>query len=107
MIQFPLQKYFDDNFWISNHSYDYQFRRRYEDGFLIIECDLPGIDKEEIQIDYLPDTKIFHIFVKDKIDNDIYINKQIVDDKIEAELSLGVLKIRAPLLKSSKRIQIK
>ena len=96
--------------WVYNYT-TFQNRASFhvteEKDKVTIECNLPGIAKEEIELDYHGDKLKLHIFVKDKVDKDIWFTTAIDEENIEARLDLGVLKITAPILNSSKRIQIK
>ena len=85
----------------------FSFQITEENDKVTIECNLPGIEKKDVEINYHGDKLKINIFVKEKFDKDIWLTSAIDDEKIEASLELGVLKIVAPLLNSSKRIQIK
>ena len=99
---------FPKSFWSTNHTGSHSYRLWEEDGYIHIELDLPGTNKEDIELKYdnSPSKQRFHIFVKEKIDNYIYPTRQIIPDLITAKLDLGVLKIKAQIEDSSKQIQI-
>jgi len=103
MIAFAGPSYVTDHTFV----YNYSFSVSEKDNEVIITGSLPGIDKKDVELTYHSDNKTFHIFVKDKIDRYIKIRYPIVEEEIEAELSLGILKVRAPILNSSRSIQIK
>lgn len=101
---------FDIHPWVYNYTTfqdRYSFHVKEEKDQIIAEVSLPGIKKEELELDYHGDKLKLHIFVKDKVDKDIWFTVAIDEENIKAELDLGVLKITAPVLNSSKRIQIK
>ena len=101
-----LMKTFDP-FWSYNHTASFTNKWEIKDNAVHIEVTLPGIDKGDVELKFCADREIINIFVKDKIDKDIILYRQIDPEKIEAELSLGVLRIRAPLKNQDRKIEIK
>jgi HSP20 family molecular chaperone IbpA len=93
-------------FWVTNHTGSRYYKLWEEDDHVNLEIDLPGVDKKDIELRYLPENKMFHIFVKEKIDTHIRSPQPINADITTSKLELGILKIRAPILNSSKQIQI-
>ena len=85
----------------------YSYEQYEEDGNIIININLPGVNKKEAQLSYNEDSKKFTIFAKEKVDDNIYIQRQIEPEKVEAILEDGVLRIRAPIKNSDRQIQIK
>jgi len=81
--------------------------QRVEDGNILIDYKLPGVKKEEVELSYNEDYNIITIFVEGNEYKNINLLKAIVPEKAEAELELGVLKIRAPIKDSNKIIKIK
>lgn len=114
---FPMRQLKYDTFKLDVHE---------ESGAYLIEADLPGIKKEDISINYhdgLLDISVNHETSKDT-ETKTYIHRErthtsmhrsldlgdLDDEKIEAELKDGVLKIKAPkinLVHSKKQILIK
>ena len=77
-----------------------------KEDHLEAELKLPGIKKDEIEIKYIADRNIINVFVKDKIDEDVYLNRQIAPEGIKASLDLGILLIKAPIKNTDKKIEI-
>lgn len=101
-----FNRYFPDYSYSTSYFLD-KDAVKYEDGQMTMTFELPGLDKKDIDLSYHPDRQLFHIFVKDRLSKNLYLTRAIDDNNIEAELSLGVLKVRAPILNRSKSIQIK
>lgn len=82
------------------------------DGAYLVEAEMPGIKKEEIQLDYYNDSLIIFVQKQEEIneDKDNYIHrerrmsamqrsiylKDINEEAIEAKLEDGILKVIAP-----------
>ncbi|PKK94307.1 MAG: Hsp20/alpha crystallin family protein [Tenericutes bacterium HGW-Tenericutes-6] len=117
----------DDFFSMRQLKYDtFKLDLHEENGAYLIEADLPGIKKEDISINYRDgrlDISVKHETAKDT-ETKTYIHRErthqsmhrsldlgdLNDEKIEAELKDGVLKIKAPkanLVQTRKQITIK
>ena len=100
-IQYPAP------FWSYDSTYRYHYTMREEEDNILIDVTLPGIEKQDINLSYNEEKAILNVKIGEKIDTDIYLQRHINPDKIEAELELGILKIKAPVKNSNKTIQIK
>lgn len=94
-------------FWFSNHTSSGSWFYEIKDDKIYIEVALPGILKDDVKLTYRSGEEIINIFVKEKIDKDIRISRQIDPDNIDAHLDLGVLKIVAPIKNTDKEIKIR
>ena len=92
--------------WSTTLDWYSEFQRE-EDDKILLDIKLPGVKKEDIQLSYNQEHNYNTVFVKDKVDKTIGLYRTVDPDKIEAELELGILKVKAPLKNSNKIIQIK
>lgn len=76
-----------------------------------ISINLPGVNKEEIELSYGSDRlygEKFNIKVPNKnIDRDIFLDHPVDPDKADITLDLGVLNITAPLIDTMRKLAIK
>ena len=79
------------------------------DKGISLKIKLPGIKKENIELKYLSSGAINVTVISDGdvlVNQDIYPQRQIDPEGIEAKLDLGVLTITAPVLNTDKIIRI-
>ncbi len=109
-----IDDFFNDSFFplrtLRNDTFKVDIKETDKDYF--IEAELPGVKKEEIQLDYKDDRLIISVQRKEEInqDKDNYIHRErrmasmqrsiylrdINEEAIEAKLEEGVLKISIP-----------
>lgn len=94
-------------FWSYSNQSAYLYTRKEEDGHIVFEIELPGIEKDSVSISHSSETNSINIKVNDRDLGDIRVLRLIDADNIDAELNLGILKIRAPIKNSNKAIPIK
>ena len=82
------------------------YKQEEKDDKITIEIQLPGVAKEEIAIKYNSESRHINVTVPEKIDQSIYLYRQINPDGIKAKLDLGVLTITAPILNTDRDIKI-
>ena len=91
----------------SNVTYAPTYKTEEIDGKIVGTIELPGRDKEEIDIKYQSESRSIRVEVKDGPNFSIYLSRQIDSDNITAELAKGILTIEAPIRNTDKRIDIK
>ncbi len=109
-----IDDFFNDSFFplrtLRNDTFKVDIKETDKDYF--IEAELPGVKKEEIQLDYTDDRLLISVQRKEEInqDKDNYIHRErrmtsmqrsiylraINEEAIEAKLEEGVLKISIP-----------
>ena len=78
------------------------------DDKIVVSAELPGKDKEDVDIRYRSENRTLKIEVKGGTSPPpIHIPRGIDPDKIEAKLEKGILTIEAPIKNTDKRITIK
>lgn len=94
-------------FWdYTNHS-AYSYKREERDGNIVTEIQVPGKQKEDIEIKYSSENRSYTITIDGReYSSQIYLIKQINPELITATLELGILTITAPILNSDKVIKI-
>jgi len=89
-------------FWeYTNVTREHSYQQDETDEGLTLIIKLPGIKKEDIELKYYSKGIISLVIKSDGdpvINQDIYLQRQIDSDKIEATLELGVLNLTAPSL---------
>ena len=100
-LSYPYQ------FWSYTNQTVYSYKRYTKDNYILMEIELPGVEKASVELEY--ETATNHILLKidDKNIGSMEPLRLIDPEKIEAELELGILKIKAPVKHSNKAIQIK
>ena len=92
--------------WYRSSTIGRAYKIREIDDRVEVEMDLPGVDKENVELKYSSENFTLQIRIKDLPDKDIYISRQIDSDNIKAELKLGVLKVTMPIKNTDRTIQI-
>lgn len=128
----PFSEFFDDFLGLDalpmrNLKYDtFKLNVKEEDDHYVVEAELPGIDKEDIFVDYYNGNLSVSVETSEskEIEEERYIHREstkrsmrrtlklgeIRSDDIEAELKDGILTIKAPKTEvgeKSSRIKIK
>jgi len=100
-LNYPYQ------FWSYSNQSVYSYKRSVKDDHILIEIELPGVEKDTIQLEYVSERGVISIKIDDKNIGEVDPLRLIEANGIEAELELGVLKIKAPVLHNNKVINIR
>jgi len=78
---------------------------RYKEDGLEMTVKLPGLEPEDVTARYSEEDQAIYI-VAEKKEYTHYLNKRIDNEKIKADLKLGILTLTAPYKDTSTNIQI-
>jgi len=92
--------------WIYTHTGIMSNKVWEEDGCINVEIEMPGKSKSDIFLTFDPEKLMFTLKVGDR-EWDFHISRQVEIDKIDAQLNLGILSIRAPVKNTVKEIEVK
>jgi HSP20 family molecular chaperone IbpA len=102
-----LRHSYPSPFWAYNSTHSTSYKREIKEDSIEVTIELPGVDKEEIALDYLSEKLSVNITIESKnINNDIYLANQVDPEAITAKLDKGVLTITAPIKNDNRRIKI-
>ena len=103
LFEYPHSFYKSYN-WTSPYR---SYKVEEKDNKIIAEIELPGVDRDKIDVSYQSETGSIRVEVKDGPSFDVLLSRRIDADAITAELDKGVLTIESPILNTDKRIEIK
>ena len=90
----------------SNTNFIANYKQEEKGGFIETKIDVPGIKKKQIALTYNEEWGGITIHVDDKSRFTVSHNKRIDPDETTAELSLGILTIKAKVKNTDKHIPI-
>lgn len=93
--------------WAYDNTSGPTFKREIKDDKIEVEIELPGVDKEDIVLNYLSEKLSINISIESKrINKDIYLANQVDHEAITAKLDKGILTIVAPIKTNNRKISI-
>lgn len=78
-----------------------------KDGKYEVSVELPGVKKEQVEVKWDGEAKTITVHVDGERVRSAYLYRDILSDKIEAAMDLGVLTITAPLANRTTTIKVK
>lgn len=94
-------------FWTYSNTSGLTYQREIVGDNIEVTIELPGMDKEDISLNYLSEKLSINLSIESKaIDQDIYLANQIDPEAITAKLEKGILKIVCPIKTNNRKISI-